>query len=142
MTHFLIDTNIWLQELLGRSEAMSVRRFLTAIPSEQVHTSVFAIHSVGVVLSRHKLISLYTPFIRNVILTGGAQVVSVPTLDLPKVEETGRTLSLDFDDAYQYTAAEINNFRVVSLDADFDRTPRGRLTPEAALKLFTEEKNQ
>jgi len=36
---------------------------------------------------------------------------------------------LDFDDAYQYVAAEKYDLTLVSFDADFDRTPRGRRTP-------------
>jgi len=35
----------------------------------------------------------------------------------------------DFDDAYQYSAAEKYNLTIVSFDSDFDRTPRGRKTP-------------
>jgi hypothetical protein len=37
--------------------------------------------------------------------------------------------NLDFDDAYQYSAAEKYNLTIVSFDSDFDRTPRGRKTP-------------
>lgn len=40
---------------------------------------------------------------------------------------------LDFDDAFQYTAAEMYDPRIVSFDSDFDRTPRGRVTPEQVL---------
>jgi hypothetical protein len=36
---------------------------------------------------------------------------------------------LDFDDAYQYTAAEKHNLILLSFDTDFDRTSRGRKTP-------------
>lgn len=37
---------------------------------------------------------------------------------------------LDFDDAYQYAAAETHNMTLVSFDADFDKTSRGRCTPQ------------
>jgi hypothetical protein len=36
---------------------------------------------------------------------------------------------LDFDDAYQYVAAEKDNLAIVSYDGDFDRTKLGRRTP-------------
>ena len=36
---------------------------------------------------------------------------------------------LDFDDAYQYVAAEKNDLTIVSFDKDFDRTERGRVPP-------------
>lgn len=38
-------------------------------------------------------------------------------------------LNLDFDDAYQYVAAEKYTLTLVSFDADFDRTERGKKTP-------------
>ncbi len=40
------------------------------------------------------------------------------------------SLRLDFDDAYQYTVAGKFDLIIVSFDHDFDRTPRGRKTPE------------
>ena len=42
-----------------------------------------------------------------------------------------KQFGLDFDDAYQYVAAEKFNLTLLSLDKDFDRTPRGRLAPSA-----------
>jgi uncharacterized protein len=40
---------------------------------------------------------------------------------------------LDFDDAYQYVAAERDNVVVVSFDTHFDQTDRGRQTPAQVL---------
>jgi len=42
---------------------------------------------------------------------------------------------LDFDDAYQYTAAEKYNLSLVSFDRDFDETIRGRKLPGDFLNL-------
>lgn len=36
---------------------------------------------------------------------------------------------MDFDDAYQYVAAEKRDLTIVSFDRHFDGTPRGRRTP-------------
>ena len=47
-------------------------------------------------------------------------------------------MGLDFDDAYQYVAAETHNLTLVSFDADFDRTERGRKTPADVLKELRE----
>ena len=41
---------------------------------------------------------------------------------------------LDFDDAFQYVAAERFDLQLVSFDADFDHTPRGRMTPAQAMR--------
>jgi hypothetical protein len=45
------------------------------------------------------------------------------------VAESRERLHLDFDDAYQYVAAEKHDLTLISFDADFDRTERGRKTP-------------
>ena len=49
---------------------------------------------------------------------------------------------LDFDDAYQYVAAEDLAADLVSYDQDFDRTTRGRRTPAesvAEIRPLSEE---
>jgi predicted nucleic acid-binding protein len=61
---------------------------------------------------------------------------------MARVANACSTYGLDFDDAYQYVAAELHGLKLVSLDADFDRTPNGRLTPAAALQLFMDEQQQ
>ena len=40
---------------------------------------------------------------------------------------------LDFDDAYQYVAAERDSVGIISLDRHFDQTDRGRQTPAQVL---------
>ena len=42
--------------------------------------------------------------------------------------------NLDFDDAYQYAVAERYGLTIISFDSDFDRTERGRKTPEELLE--------
>ena len=54
--------------------------------------------------------------------------------DLPSVGRFAETTGFTFDDAYQYVAAEKHNLTLVSFDADFDRTERGRKTPADVLK--------
>jgi predicted nucleic acid-binding protein len=44
------------------------------------------------------------------------------------------TFGLDFDDAYQYVAAEREQATLVSFDKDFDKTEQGRQTPGQVLK--------
>ena len=40
---------------------------------------------------------------------------------------------VNFDDAYQYVAAERSSATIVSFDGDFDRTKRGRQVPATIL---------
>ena len=42
--------------------------------------------------------------------------------------ETMRKFSLDFDDVYQYVAAERHDLLIVTFDSDFDWTERRRKT--------------
>ncbi len=46
------------------------------------------------------------------------------------VMDAAEKYRLDFDDAYQYAIAERYGLTLVSFDADFDRTERGRLDPD------------
>jgi len=48
------------------------------------------------------------------------------------VIKSARKFNLDFDDAYQYVVAEKNNLEIISFDGDFDRTKKGRKTPDGA----------
>jgi hypothetical protein len=41
---------------------------------------------------------------------------------------------MDFEDAYQYVAAEKYGYTLTSFDADFDNTKLGRKTPADVLK--------
>jgi len=93
----------------------------------------FALHSVGVVLARNKRDDLFVRFISDLLADTGVRYVSLDFADLMAVTETRERLPLDFDDAYQYVAAEKHGLTMVSFDADFDRTERGRKTPAEVL---------
>lgn len=60
----------------------------------------------------------------------------MPVGQLGLVDDACTNHNLDFDDAYQYVAAELHNLTLVSFDPDFDRTPRRRLDPLAALGQY------
>ena len=55
--------------------------------------------------------------------------ICLSALDLRRVLSAMKRFHLDFDDAYQYVAAERNGLVLVSFDADFDKTYMGRKTP-------------
>ena len=56
-------------------------------------------------------------------------MVNLFAADMESVVSKAQSIKLDFDDAYQYTLAEKNDFTIVSFDSDFDRTEKGRKTP-------------
>ena len=55
--------------------------------------------------------------------------ICLSAFDLRRVLSAMKSFHLDFDDAYQYVAAERNGLVLVSFDADFDKTDMGRKTP-------------
>lgn len=64
------------------------------------------------------------------LLNAGVSMVALFVGEMEAVIQAARQFNLDFDDAYQYAVAEQYGLTLVSLDADFDRTERGRRTPD------------
>ena len=50
--------------------------------------------------------------------------------ELLALPEVSKRFRLDFDDSYQYAVAQKYGLEIMSFDADFDRTERGRMIPE------------
>jgi uncharacterized protein len=139
---FLIDTNCWMQLARERSEADSVRQLIGGVPLSRIFVSIFTVHSIGVILRRRGMIDQYVAFLDASSIGSKIQIVHLDVHRFSRITNTCSSYNLDFDDSYQYVAAELNNLTLVSLDADFDRTPRGRLTPAAALQKFKDEQSQ
>jgi predicted nucleic acid-binding protein len=129
----LVDANIWLELLLDQEQAGQVRDFLRTVPLNELAITDFALHSVGVILARKRRGDLFVRFISDLLVDTGVRYVSLDFADLMAVTKTRERLPLDFDDAYQYLAAEKHDLTLVSFDADFDRTDRGRKTPAEVL---------
>ncbi|MBM3314119.1 PIN domain-containing protein [candidate division WOR-3 bacterium] len=130
----LVDASVWLELLLEQERAEQVRDFLRTVPLAELAITDFALHSVGIVLARNKRDDLFVRFISDLLMDTDVRYVSLDYAALMVVTETRDRLHLDFDDAYQYVAAEKHNLTLVSLDADFDRTDRGRKTPAEVLE--------
>jgi uncharacterized protein len=139
---FLLDTNCWMQLVRRREHAAPVADLLRTLPASEVFISDYSLHSMLNVTRRHGVLHELPAFIRN---TGFGTIVTVLTVPPPQLDRVVAAVGahgLDVDDAYQYAAAELHDLALVSLDADFDRTPRGRLTPAAALQRYTDEQRQ
>ena len=135
----LIDTNCWMQIARQRPQADDVLTLLAAVPMAKLFVSDFTVHSLGVLFRRFGMMHTYTEFLEKAFIGAAIGLVHVPQQRLALVQEASLAHNLDFDDAYQYVLADLINARVVSLDPDFDRTPRGRLTPSRALEVFRDE---
>jgi hypothetical protein len=130
---FLIDTNVWLERLLGQERSHDVGLFLERTPTEQMCITDFSFHSIGVILTRLKKYPALVKFVRDIFIDGKLLLVRLEPEDTSGLVDIMERYNLDFDDAYQYRAAEKYRLTLVSFDSDFDRSELGRKTPEQAL---------
>ncbi|RPJ55358.1 MAG: PIN domain-containing protein [Dehalococcoidia bacterium] len=131
---YLVDTNIWLERLLDQEQSEEVGRFLGEVAIDELLITDFTFHSIGVILSKLGKPEELLSFIQDVFIDGSVGLVSLQPEEMASVVKVMGTFRLDFDDAYQYIAAEKYEAVVVSFDSDFDRTERGRITPAKILK--------
>jgi len=130
---YLVDSNVWLERLLDQAKSEEVGQFLDYFPSDRLAITDFAFHSIGVALSRLQQKGILLRFVQDVFVDGGVDLVRLGPEDTQQLLGAMEQFNLDFDDAYQYIAAEKHGLILVSLDSDFDRTERGRKTPVEAL---------
>ncbi len=133
---FLVDTNIWLEHLLEQERADEVRRFLDALPSDQLAVSHFSLHSIGVILGRYGRTAALVQFMHDLFIGGLVQLVTVPPTAFEQITGAMGAQRLDFDDAYQYVAVHQIGAALVSFDTDFDHTDLRRLTPPEAIVRY------
>ena len=126
---YLVDTNVWLELLLEQEKAEEVRRFFQTVEAHFLSLTEFSLYSIGVILTRLKKDAVFEDFLSDTIENSGVRQLRLDVADLKRVLVIRHRFQLSFDDAYQYVAAEKYNLTLVSLDADFDRTERGRKTP-------------
>ncbi len=130
---YLLDTNILIEFVLDQQSANKVEEFLRAMPPEQIFFTEFSLYSLSMLLVRRKRYDTLTRILDDLFAPGGIQIIHVRPMDIKNIARVTKELNLDFDDAYQYVVAEINNLELISFDHHFDQTPRGRKTPDQIL---------
>jgi len=131
---YLVGTNVWLERLLDQEQSESVGKFLAQAPPATLLLTDFTLHSVGIALTRLEAKEAFIRFVQDVVIDGGVQIATVHPRQVQRLIDVMDAFKLDFDDAYQYVAAENHHATMVSLDSDFDRTDRGRRTPAELLE--------
>ena len=129
----LVDTNIFIEVLLNQASAGDARNLLENRKGHELYISDFALHSIGLLLFRHQQHHVFRQFLQDVIDRSGVGMVSLSAPEMEAVVDAAAKFNLDFDDAYQYSAAAKHGLNIVSFDADFDRTTEGRLLPTHVL---------
>ena len=132
---YLLDTNIWLERLLEQERALDVSRFLAAIPESELAITDFAFHSIGVIMLKLGKPEALIRFTDDLFGEGEITLVSLEPHDMRSITDAAITYRLDFDDAYQYTAAEKYGLELISFDESFDRTPRKRKLPGDVVQI-------
>jgi predicted nucleic acid-binding protein len=131
---YLVDTNLIAEILLRQTKAEEVKRFLESTAPEGLYLTEFSLYSLGIILLRRKMHDTFLRTVDDLLLTGGIRLLRLGLEDMQDIVHASRRFNLDFDDAYQYAAAEKYNLIIVSFDGDFDRTERGRRTPMEVLQ--------
>jgi len=129
---YLVDTNVWLERLLDQEKSGEVGEFLSAVHTDQLGITDFSLHSIGVITARLKRPEIFTAFLSDTCIEGSVSVITLAPKQMQKIVHVMSQYHLDFDDAYQFTAAEEYRLILVSFDTDFDRTPLKRMTPKHA----------
>lgn len=126
---YLVDTNVWLEILLEQKKSEDAKLFFERVHTDDIHITEFSIYSIGIILSRYKKIDVFKEFISDLIYDSMVDVIRLKDDDYFEIIEAMERFSLDFDDAYQYVAAKKMNLKLVSFDADFNKTPEKRISP-------------
>lgn len=130
---YLVDTNIWLERLLEQLKSDEVARFLSSTQSSSFFMTDFTLHSIGIIPSKLARHEAFHSFVKDTLLDGDVVLIHLNPGNMERIIDTQKRYGLDFDDAYQYVAAERYDLIIVSFDSDFDKTERGKKSPQEVL---------
>jgi hypothetical protein len=130
----LVDTNIILEIILEQEKVKEAQALLAHTTRHEFFITDYSLHSIGLILFHRKKHRVYRDFINDMIDHAGMAVIQLTIEDIESIIKPAQKYDLDFDDAYQYAAAEKYDLCIVSFDTDFDRTDRRRQTPADIVK--------
>ena len=129
----LLDTNVFLEVILEQNQAEIAKTLLSQCGEYDFFISDYSLHSIGLILFHRNQHGAFGEFIQDMIINAGVQPIALSAEELENVISAALRFNLDFDDAYQYAVAQRYRLTIISFDADFDRTERGRRTPQEVL---------
>lgn len=115
---FLVDTNVFLEILLRQDKKESCKKFLDNNIGD-LNITDFSLHSIGVILFEYGKEDIFQKFVEDVMPK--TKLLSLPMELYSEVVNVRKSLTLDFDDAYQYIIAKNHGLKVVTMDKDFER---------------------
>src|SRR5436309_8805248 len=131
---YLVDTNVWLELLLNQDKSDEVGQFLSQVSTRDLYVTDFTFHSIGIVLTRLARTKTLIDLAQDLFVDSGVNLITIQPEGVRDLVSLMDEYKLDFDDAYQYLAAQQNGLTLVSFDSDFDRTDGGRKTPGELLR--------
>ena len=129
-----MDTNVWLERLLDQEKSDIAQKFFDSISPVNIFVSDFAIHSIGIILSKLNKLDFLSRFIDDLFINGQIEQLSLDTSDLMNVVANIKRFKLDFDDSYQYTVAQKYDLTIVTFDKDFNIKGIKRNSPDEIIK--------
>ena len=127
---YLVDTNIWLERLLDQEKSDIVAKFLDTVPLDQIFISDFALHSIGLIMSRLKKLDILDKFVKDLFFNGLIEQLSLDPHDFVDIISNIEKYKLDFDDAYQLTISQKYDMTIVTFDKDFNIEEVNKMTPD------------
>ncbi len=115
---FLVDTNIFLEILLGQENKDKCKDFLNKNIG-RLYISDFSFHTIGVILFKYEKENIFKDFIEDI--TPYTNLLTLPIEQYKGIVDIKMSLNLDFDDAYQYAIAKHYGLKIVTMDKDFKK---------------------
>jgi len=127
---YLIDTNIFIELLLGRKNADVCEKLLhkASLGETKCVVTSFTVHAVEGILSGN--LEAIETFLRNLSASLGIDVYTTTLEEELEVSIFADKVGLDFDDGIQYfVAKKVGAEAIISFDRHFDSTDLERVEP-------------
>lgn len=131
---FLIDTNIFLEVMLGRAKRKACIEFLNAVKTggEKAAVTDFTIYSIMIILDARGKLRELDRFLRSLSAYKGLTLYATSLEDKLEAVELAVSGEFDMDDAVQYASARsLGAKAIISLDRHFDDHVIPRMDPGA-----------
>ena len=133
---YLIDTNIFLEVLLGQDKQDECILFLKLVEQDSIKAAAttFTVHSIEVIMNNYHKTDELRIFLESITELKGLKIYNTTiSEEINAIEEM--EAGLDFDDALQVSAARTLNVDIVSYDRHFDKVKDlNRKTPKEVLQ--------
>ncbi len=128
---YLIDTNIFLEVLLGQERTEECKEILNKVLEGEITAFVtsFSLHSIAVIMEKLKDLNTYQMFLETISDFRGIVLYSPNIHDKIEICKIAKQESLNFDDAFQYYTAKKFGLTIISFDKHFDSKAIKRIEP-------------